>query len=80
MFAHGNESLELFLVVWIFLRSLGVICYDDEFLVGSQKLLQGLMSHELTAYRSIFNLFKLNELWPYYQNHVNQIILNRKTL
>ena len=52
----------------------------DEFLVGSQKLLQGLMSHELTAYRSIFNLFKLNELWPYYQNHVNQIILNRKTL
>ena len=29
---------------------------------GSQKLLQGLMSHKLTAYLSIFNLFKLNEL------------------
>ena len=38
------------------------------------------MSHELTAYLSIFNLFKLNELWPYYQKHVNQIILNRLTL
>ena len=32
------------------------------------------------AYLSIFNLFKLNELWPYYQKHVNQIILNRTTL
>ena len=32
------------------------------------------MSHELTAYLSIFNRFKLNELWPYYQKHVNQII------
>ena len=48
---------------------------------GSQKLLQGLMSHELTAYLSIFNLFKLiNELWSYYQKHVNQIILNCTTL
>ena len=35
------------------------------------------MSHELTAYLSIFNLFKLSELWLYYQKHVNQIILNR---
>ena len=47
---------------------------------GSQNLLQGLVSHELKAYLSIFNLFKLNELWPYYQKHVNQIILNRTTL
>ena len=38
------------------------------------------MSHELTAYLSIFNLFKLSELWPYYQKHVNQIILNLTTL
>ena len=37
------------------------------------------MSHELTAYFSIFNLFKLNELWPYYQKHVNEIILNHTT-
>ena len=29
---------------------------------GSQKLLQGLVSHEFTAYLSIFNQFKLNEL------------------
>ena len=47
---------------------------------GSQKLLQGLVSYELTAYLSIFNLFKLNALWPYYQKHVKQIILNRTTL
>ena len=47
---------------------------------GSQKLLQGLLSYELTAYLSIFNRFKLNELGPYYQKHVNQIILNRTTL
>ena len=32
---------------------------------GSQKLLQGLVSHEITVYLSILNLFKLNELWPY---------------
>ena len=45
---------------------------------GSQKLLQGLVSHELTAY--LFKLFKLNELWQYYQKHVNQIIFNHTTL
>ena len=28
MFAHGSASLQLFPVVWIFLRSLDVICYD----------------------------------------------------
>ena len=33
-----------------------------------------------STYRSIFNLFKLNKLWPYYQKHVIQIILNRTTL
>ena len=32
------------------------------------------MSHEVTAYLSIFNLFKLKELWPYYKKHVHQII------
>ena len=29
------------------------------------------MSHELTAYLSILNLLKLNELWPYYKKFVN---------
>ena len=38
------------------------------------------MSHDLTAYLSIFDLFKLIELLPYYQKHVNQIILHRTTL
>ena len=28
MFAHGNVSPQLFLVVWIFLRFLGVICFE----------------------------------------------------
>ena len=28
-----------------------------------------MVSHELTAYLSTLNLFKLNELWPYYQKH-----------
>ena len=49
---------------------------NDEFSGRSQKLLQGLVSHELTAYLSIFTLSELNEIWPYYQKHVNQIILN----
>ena len=49
----------------------------DEFSVSVTNLLQGLVPHELTAYLSIF---KLNELWPCYQQHVNQIILNQKTL
>ena len=53
----------------------------DEFSVTVTKnILAGLMSHELTAYLSIFNLFKLNELWPYDQKHVNQIILNCTSL
>ena len=51
----------------------------DEF-SESQKLLQGFVSHALTVYLSILNLFKLNLLWPYCQKHVNQIILNCMTL
>ena len=35
---------------------------------------------KLTAYLSILDLFKLNELWPYYQKHVNQITSNCTTL
>ena len=35
-------------------------------------------THSLPFY--FFSQFKLNELWPYYQKHVNQIILNRTTL
>ena len=49
----------------------------DEFSVRVRK---GLVSHELTAYLFIFNLFKLNDLWPCYQKHVNQIIFNCITL
>ena len=63
MFAHGSASLQLFPGCHL-LRQM-----SSQW--GSQKLLQGLVSHELTAYLSIFNLFKLNELWPYYQKRVN---------
>ena len=28
MLAHGSATLQLFLVLWVFLRSLGVIYYD----------------------------------------------------
>ena len=75
MFAHGNAFLQLFLVMWILLRSLSVICYSRWVLrVRVTKITSSiLVSHELTAYLSIFNLSKL---WPYYQKHVNQIILN----
>ena len=38
------------------------------------------MSHELAACLYVFNQIKRNELWPYYQKHVNQIILNHTTL
>ena len=29
MFMHGSASLQLFPVIWICLKSLGVICYDS---------------------------------------------------
>ena len=61
MFTRASAPLQLFLVVWILLRALGVICYGRTVLTErSQKLLQGLVSHEITAYLSVFNLFKLN--------------------
>ena len=75
-------SPQLFLVVWVFLRSLGVICYNRQVLCwGSQKkLIQELVSHRLTAYLSVFDLFltKRNEL--VYQKDVNEITLNHTIL
>ena len=46
----------------------------------SRKLLQGLVSHELKGYLSVFNYFYFNKLLPYYQKDANQITLNHKTL
>ena len=37
MFAHGSVSLHLFPMVWIFLKSLGVICCDRLVLSGGHK-------------------------------------------
>ena len=57
-FAHGNVSLKLFPLVWRIPRSLGIICYDRCVLSeGHKKLLQGLVSHKLTACLSVFYLF-----------------------
>ena len=51
---QGNVSLQLFLVVWIGCHLLWQISSQS----GSQKkLLQELVSHELTAYLSVFDLF-----------------------
>ena len=47
----------------------------------SQKLLQGLVSHELTAYlSSVFNLFLTQWIMSYHQKDVNQITLNHTTI
>ena len=57
---HGSVSIPLFMVVWIFLSSFVPRCHllqQISSLRGSQKLLQTLVSHELTAYLSVFNLF-----------------------
>ena len=81
MFAYGSVSRQLFPVVWVFLRSQGVICYDRWVLnEGHKNYFKDwcLMNSQPTFL--FFNLFKLNELWPYYQKHVHQIILNCKTL
>ena len=73
MFAHGSASLQLFLVVWVFPRPLGVICYDRWVLNEVHKNSRiGSTTHSLPFY--VFSKFKLNELWPCYQKHVSQII------
>ena len=45
-------------MLWIFRKSYGVICYGRLVLSrGHKKLLLGSVSHEVTAYLSLFNLF-----------------------
>ena len=72
MFTHGSSvaisgsvdiSLQLFAVVWIFLKSLGVICYDRRVLSEGHKNYfkdRCLMNSQSTFV--FFNLFKLSEL------------------
>ena len=52
----------------------------DEFSVRVTKITSRIGVSWTHSLLSIFYLFKLNELWPYYQKHVNQIILNPITL
>ena len=72
MFAHESASLQLFPVVWIFLRSLVVICYDRWVLSEGHKnyFKDWCLMNSQPTYLFL-NQFKLNELWSYYQKHVN---------
>ena len=81
MFVYGNASPQLFLVMWILLRSLGVIFYNRWVLSDSHKNYFKdwcLMNSQPTFL--FFSQFKFNELWTYYQKHVNQTIFNGTTL
>ena len=82
MIAHRSASLQLFLVLRTSLWSLGVIFYDRWVLSeGHKNYFKEWISHESEpTFLFLCNLFKLSELWPYYQKHVNQIILNHITL
>ena len=54
---HGGMSLQLFLVVWIFSKIPGChLLQQMSSQQESQKLRQGLVSHELRDYLSVFNL------------------------
>ena len=55
------------------LRQMGSQCV-------SQKLLQGSVSPELTAYLSDFDLFLNSVKWPFFQKYVHQITLNHTVL
>ena len=54
---HKNVSLQLSPVVWIFLRSFGVMLWQMTSQWGSPKLLQGLVSLELNLPFCFFYLF-----------------------
>ena len=72
MFTQGSASLQLFSVVWILLRSLGVICCNK--LVHSEghktyfKDLCFMNSQPTFLYLTYFN-----SLWPYYQKDLPDI-------
>ena len=60
---------------------MGVICYNRWILSeGHEKYFKDRCVLNSQPTFSIFKLFKLNELWPYDQEHVNQIILNHNSL
>ena len=74
-------SLQLFPMVWIFLRFLGNICYNRRVLSGGHKnyfkdwcLVNSQPTFMFLTYS------QLNELWPYYQKDVNQTTLNHTSL
>ena len=82
MVVHESASLQLFAVLWIFLRSLGVICYDRWVLSEGHKNCfkdWSLMNPQPTIKLST-NLFKVSELFWYCQKHVSQIVLDHITL
>ena len=63
MFAHRGVSLQLFPVVWICLRSLGVVCYDRWVLSEGHKNYFNdwcLKKSQPTFFLTYFNLFMFN--------------------
>ena len=67
--------------MWIFPRSLGVICYYRCYYQwGLQKLSQGLVLHGHTAYRYVFDLFLTQWMWSFNQRDVNKRPANQTIL
>ena len=70
MFVHGSTSLQLFLVVWIFLRSLGVICYERWVLSKGHKnsfkdwcLMDSQSTFLFLTYLNIMNYGHIIKVW-----------------
>ena len=76
MFVHGNASLQLFPVVWIFLRSMGVICHErwvlseghknyfkDLCLINSQPTFLFLTHLNLMYYDYIIKSMQTRQFW-----------------
>ena len=79
MFAHGSPYSYFRWCGYFWSPWVSFVTTDD-FSVRVTKIISRVRfswTHSLPFY---FNLFKLNELWRYYQKHVNQIILNQITL
>ena len=81
MFEHGSASLQLLPVVRIFLRFLGIICYNRWVLSeGHNNYFKVCCLMNSQPGRLFLTYLNLINYGSYYQKHVNQIILNHTTL
>ena len=75
MFAHGSTAISHGADIS---EVPGCICYDRWVLSeGHKKYLKDWCPLNSQPTFLFLNLFKPKDLWPYYQKHANQIILNR---